>query len=341
MALVLVTGATGRLGSSLVNALLARGHSVRAVVRPPSPGGQQGAGVQQEGRPPSPTAAGSRQKTLPPGVEIIECDLSQAPLPPSAFQGVSFVAHAAGLVGAHHYEKLMAANAYAVKHLLSNCPSSVQKVVLSSSISVYGNYGGQLADESFDLKTESPYGKSKLMAEQFAKSYCDSLPIVFLRFGMIYGPGFEEGYFPVLRYLSEGKMMLLGSAQNRIPLVHIKDALSAFLLALDRRTLPCRAYNIVGGEQMTQEQLLRMAASELGVLPPQKHLSPSALSLLLKFQRLAGKTSLDPENVRQLTLDRAYSCKRAASELGWVPQVKIEQGMREMVKLYKAKEGRE
>jgi nucleoside-diphosphate-sugar epimerase len=338
MALVLVTGATGRLGSALVEALLARGHSVRAVVRPHSEAGNASLEERQEKRFSASPLSGSRQNTLPPGVERIECDLSQNPLPLAAFQGVQFVVHAAGLVGSHPYGELIAANAYATKHLLSSCPSTVRKVVLASSISVYGDYSGQVADESFAPQTESPYGKSKLMAEEFAKGYCDSLPLVFLRLGMIYGPGFEEGYFPVLRYLSDGKMVFLGEAKNRIPLLHVSDAVSAFLLALGKPTPSCREYNVVGSEQMSQQELLRMAASELGVSPPQKHFSPSALSLLLKFQRLAGKTSLDPENVRQLTLDRAYLCKRAKEELGWEPKVKIADGMREMVRLYRAKE---
>ena len=315
MALVLVTGASGRLGSALVERLLSRNYSVRAVVR-----------------------LGS-SSPLPSGVERIEHDLAASPLPASAFSGVKYVAHLAGLVGSHSYYELLAANVNAVRNILSNCPPSVQKAVMASSISVYGEYAGQTVDETFAPKTESPYGKSKLMGEEAARSY-SALPLVFLRFGMIYGPGFEQGYCPVLRYLSKGKMVFLGAAQNRIPLLHVSDAVSAIMLALEKPTPPCREYNIVGSEQLTQQELLCSAASELGVAPPQKHVPPSAISLLLKFQRLAGKTSLDPENVRQLTLDRAYSCERAKKELGWQPKVKLADGMREMVKLYLAKQAR-
>jgi len=154
---------------------------------------------------------------------------------------------------------------------------------------------------------------------------------------MVYGPGFEEGYFTILRYLEEGKMQIIGDGANRIPLVHINDVVSAILLALDKPVPHCREYNIVGFEQLTQQQLLAAAAQELGVAVPEKHIHPAMISVIMSMQGLAGKkASLGPESIRQLTLDRAYSCKRAKKELGWEPQVKLADGIREMVQLYKA-----
>ena len=141
MSLVLVTGATGKIGSRVAAALMAKGDKVRAVVRPESKG------------------------KLPAGAEKYGHDLSIAPLPTDAFKGVQKVAHLAGLVGSHPQPELEAANAVAVKNLLANCPSSVQRIVLASSISVYGEYMGKLVDESFDATGESPYGKSKLAGE--------------------------------------------------------------------------------------------------------------------------------------------------------------------------------
>jgi len=313
MALVLLTGATGRLGRALLPSLLARGDTVRAVVRP------------------------GTQASLPAGVEKVEFDLSSGALPSSSFDGVRYVVHLAGLVDSHSYNELIAHNANATKELLSQCPSSVKRVVIASSISIYGEYSGQVVDETFTPKTESPYGKSKLMAEDFARDFCDSLPLVFLRFGMIYGPGFEEGYFEVLRYLEKGKMQIIGSGENRIPLLHSSDAVNAILLSLESNAPHCREYNIVGAEQFTQKQLLSLAAGALGVPAPEKHIHPAMLSMALAMQGLSGKKSLDPENIRQLTLDRAYSYERAKKELKYQPKVALAEGVREMVRIYKEK----
>lgn len=314
---VIVTGATGRLGSAAVAEMISRGYSIRAVVRPGSAG------------------------SLPQQVERIDFDLASGPLPRQVFDGVSLVAHLAGLVGSHPYGELIAANANSTKNVLSNCPSTVERAVLASSVSVYGEYRSQVVDEGFALKAHGPYGKSKLASEDFAREYCSSISIVFLRFGMIYGPGFEQGYFDVFDYLSRGKMRTIGDGANRIPLLHVSDAVQAIMLALSRPVPRCREYNIVGSEQKTQKELLFMAASELGVPVPSGHVSPAAIPLLAGLQGLAGKKGLDEDNLRQLTMDRAYSCQRANEELGWQPKVSVAQGLREMVKIYKAKQARE
>lgn len=316
MALVLVTGANGRIGSALVKALLARGDFVRAVVRP-----------------------GSASK-LPEGVEKFEFDLSSGKLPAAAFDKATHVVHLAGLVGHHPYKELVLQNAFATKNLLASCPTSVHRVVMASSISVYGEHRGKTVDESFEAKGESDYGKSKLLSETFARSYCESLPLVFLRFGMVYGPGFEEGYYQVLRYLHLGKMKVLGDGANRLPLLHIDDCVQAMLLALDKSPPRCREYNIVGGEKPTQKEMLDMAAKELGVAPPASSTPVILAAAAAKAASLFGGKRFSPENVRQMSLDRAYSTQRAAAELGFEAKVKLAAGLKEVVKLYLERVGK-
>lgn len=323
MALMLLTGATGRLGSLVAKALLARGDSVRAVVRPESSGVAR----------------------LPQGVEKFEHDLGAASLPESAFDGVHKVAHVAGLVGDYPYSQLVLSNAFSVKHLLSNCPQEIDKVVLASSISVYGEYRGQIVDESFEPKTESPYGKSKLLGETFAREYASALPIVLLRLGMIYGPDFEEGYFQILDRLASGKMQFLGDGGNRMPLVHQSDAVRAILLALDsgEGIAHCREYNIVGEEKPTQKELITLAATSLNVAVPVKS-APAflagagvAVQSALSLAGLCRRPSISGENIRQMTLDRAYSGARAKAELGFEAKVPLSEGMKEVVAAYRAK----
>ena len=323
MALVLVTGATGRLGALVAKSLLARGDSVRAVVRPGSAG---------EGR-------------LPQGAEKFEHDLGPAALPAAAFEGVERIVHCAGLVGEHPYSQLVLSNAFSVKHLLANCPAEVEKIVLISSISVYGQHKGKLVDESFPTLCESPYGKSKLLGETMAREYTSALPIVILRLGMIYGPDFEDGYFQILDRLSAGKMQILGDGNNRMPIVHQSDAVHAIMLALDsgEAISHCREYNIVGGETMTQKELLRLAASQLNVPAPEKS-APVALASTgmaikqaLSSLHLTSPPTVSSENIRQLSLDRAYSGGKAKAELGFEAKVKLADGMKEVVQIYLAK----
>jgi len=182
MSLILVTGATGRIGSHVSEALLSRNDEVRAIVRKGSKG------------------------AIPSGAEKYEHDLaSPQPLPNAAFDGVSKVIHLAGLVGDFSASELVKQNALATKNLLSSCPLSLQKFVHASSISVYGEYREQLVDETFHPHPDSHYGRSKLLAEEFCSEYCKDFPIVMLRFGMVYGPGFEDRYEKVLEYIEVQK----------------------------------------------------------------------------------------------------------------------------------------
>lgn len=352
MAVILVTGATGRIGTHLVKALLAKGDKVKAVVRPGSkqtfPSGvEKLARGAQPGWQALPSVAGERAgrslHTFPPGVEKLEFDLATGPLPESAFFGVEKIVHAAGLVGDHPYGQLVKQNSFAVKNLLCYVPSAVQKIVLLSSISIYGEYRGQLVDEKFESKCESAYGKSKMLGETFAREYCSVLPLVFLRPGMVYGQGFEEGYFPVLDYIKRGKMKIIGDGKNRIPLVHVLDVVQAILLALEAEVQSCSAYNIVGSEQLTQMELLTLASQELGVAPPSEHVSVGLAKFMastassLSSLGLGKAPKVSAEYLRQLTLDRAYSSEKARKELGFEARIKLREGLKEVVKEFISK----
>ncbi|MEM4348416.1 MAG: NAD(P)-dependent oxidoreductase [Candidatus Anstonellaceae archaeon] len=310
MATVLLVGASGRLGKALSDKLLEQGYKVRPVVR------------------------NEKHKLTK---DTIICDLSKSILSPSAFSGVDFVIWAAGLTGSHPYEKLRQANVITINNLLSSCPSSVKKVVIASSISVYGLHEGKIIDESSPTHPKTPYGKSKLEGENAARLFCPKLPIVLLRIGMIYGPGFEQGYFKVFELLSKGKMPFVGNANNRIPLVHISDVVSAFICAMRQKTPPCREYNIVGMQQPTQKELLCAASSKLNAPAPRLHCPPFLLSFFVNTWSLFGKPPFDAENIYQLSSDRAFSIARAKKELGWQPRVSILQGLSQMIKIYKWK----
>ena len=322
MAKILLTGATGRLGSHVLAALLARKEKVRAIVRPGS------------------------QAKLPRGVERFVWDLSSDPLPHTAFAGVDRAVHMAGLVGSHPERELLLSNAVATQNLVSSCPQKLSRLVLASSISVYGEYKGQIVDEEFEPRADSPYGKSKLAAENEARSRRGGIPTAMLRFGMIYGPGFEQGYFDVFRLLEKGKMRILGNGCNRIPLVHADDAVRAVLLALDSDLLSCREYNIVGDGAPTQGELMGMAAKALHVPAPAKHSSllmvqaASAAGGLMSSIGIASQLPFDAENIRQLTLDRAYSTERAHRELCFRAKVKLAAGIKQMAAEYRAKKGK-
>lgn len=305
MAKILLTGATGRLGTALLPKLLENGYSVRAIVRPGS------------------------LKPLPQGVERLEFDLASGALPTEAFQGIQKIVHLAALMGERPYFELYQNNAAATSNLLANCPPSVERMVMASSISLYAEKKGIMQDESSPAPGQGAYGKSKAEQEETAKRYSQKLAIIALRLGMLYGPNFTEGYYPIMQRIAKGKMTLLGDGKNRLPLLHVDDAVSAFLLALECRSIGFRAYNIVG-ESATQEQCFRVAAEELHAMVPHKR-TPVLLAraMLLLFP---GKITQD--NLSQLTMDRQYSTELAEKEIGFRAKVKLADGIKQMARLF-------
>jgi nucleoside-diphosphate-sugar epimerase len=322
MGKILLTGATGRLGTHVLSALVKRKEKVRAILRPGS------------------------NRALPRGVECFAWDLSSSPLPHTAFADVDRVIHLAGLVGSGPEPELMLHNAIATKNLVSSCPQNkTKKLVIASSISIYGEYKGQVVDEDFEPRPESPYGKSKLEAEKQADLHKGGIPTALLRFGMIYGPGFEQGYFNVFRFLQNGKMRIFGSGTNHVPLVHVGDAVRAIILSLDANIIFCRQFNIVGDEKPTQEELLKMAANALHAPPPNRHASiifvqaAFGMGSLMSLLGMQNWLPFDQENIRQLTMDRAYDTSRAHREIGFEAKVKLEDGIKQMARLYLKKNG--
>ena len=88
---------------------------------------------------------------------------------------------------------------------------------------------------------------------------------------------------------------------------------------------------------MTQQELLLLAAKELGVEPPTSSIPVFLAFFAARVARLLGKKGFSPENIRQLSLDRAYSCGRARKELGFEAKVGISQGLPEVISAYKRK----
>jgi nucleoside-diphosphate-sugar epimerase len=321
MADLLLTGATGRLGTALLPALYSYGYSVRALVRP---GG----------------------RSTPAIAERFEWNLVNGPPPKEVFEGISRVVHLAALVGDYPLGVLMQNNAIGTKNLLSGCPQTVSKAVLASSVSVYGERPGKQLDENALLKPDTLYGKSKLMAEAYAREYSHHFPIFALRFGMIYGPGFTEGYYPVFERLQKGKMQLVGSGSNRIPLIHSDDAVRAILLALECKLPGFHPYNIVGSEIATQRELVKTAAESLGAIVPKGSVpAPIAKAGIAVRNALAkagiGKApSLTSDHIRQMAEDRTYSGARAEADLGFRARVKIKDGVKQMAGLFLAEQAR-
>jgi predicted dehydrogenase/nucleoside-diphosphate-sugar epimerase len=209
----LVTGASGAVGSAVVDRLLAEGRRVRIFVR----------------RPP---------ETVPPNVEIALGDLGDAAAVSRAVKGAEIVIHA-GAAMKGPWEAFQCATIVGTRNVLEAAVAhGVKKLVHISSMSVIDWAGGSensavTEDTPYEPHAESrgSYTQSKLEAERSVVEFAQrGLPTVILRPGQIFGGKIPLLNAAVARRVA-GRYLVLGEGDVRLPLVHMDDVVDAIVQA--------------------------------------------------------------------------------------------------------------
>ncbi len=232
---VLVTGASGFLGRHVVSSLGARGHAVRALVRPASR--VDGPGWSDR-------------------VEVVRADL-RAPGDLSApLRDVDVVVHlAAAVTGGEDAQ--FAAGVVGTERLMAALPgSTVRRVVLASSFSVYDwtTASGTL-DESSPV-VEAPrlyerdgYAVAKVWQERVTRQWAAgaSWQLTVLRPGFIWGR--DHGYLACLGEAA-GRIHLTLGPRTRLPLTHVENCADLFSLVVDHPGAAGETFNVVDGDDV-------------------------------------------------------------------------------------------
>jgi nucleoside-diphosphate-sugar epimerase len=307
----LVTGATSVIGRAVVRRLIERGDEVRVVVRQRPDGA-------------------ATWKTLPSGVKPYVADLSESSEENSralreACRGVNTIFHFASSAqgGGRSLNQSMQTNVVGTENLLLSFveanpdPESRMRIIFSSSTAVYGySRRGEIITEESETKPKTPYGESKLMAEQVIKAFAAANPrigYIILRIGVMYGTGYHYGFEKLFSMLKEGRMRQIGNGENHLTMVNIDDVVDAVMLASESRA-GSRVYNLTDGVQYTQKGLLKKASAFLGVEPPSSRVSYLLASLVSRSK------GFDSPQFLFLTSDRIVSIDRARKELRFSPK---------------------
>jgi nucleoside-diphosphate-sugar epimerase len=313
----LVTGATGLLGRAVTALLLERGETVRALVLP----GEDAEGLRRR------------------GVEIARGDLRDHTSLHSAFTGVERVLHCAARTGTWGPQREFdAVNVVGLERLLETAyRAGAQRIVHVSSVAVHGNDLHGAGDESSPMRPEpNPYSRTKLAGERIvARLVAARAPITIVRPGWIYGAGDRNSFARLVEKIRLGGMLQIGSGANHLPHAYVTDVARGVLLAADAPHAVGRAYLLVNDEPVTQRRYLATIARELGVAPPRRKI-PYRLALALAAIAEAAESAVRPNAPPPLTRfgvtllggDSLFSIARARSELGFVPQIGVDEGVR-------------
>ena len=240
-------------------------------------------------------------RKLPDGVEAVRGDVGDPGSLRRAAAGAELVFHlAGGYRGAP--SELHAAHVTGTAAMVTALEPGARLVYVSST-SVFGWDGSGPV---------SAYGRAKLAGEQLALGRTDG-PGVVVRPTITYGPGDEQGMLArAERFLRRGVRWFPGDGTNRIHLLHVDDLVWALRLAGDG----CDGIYVVGGPSATPvRRIMELLAEGAGLRAPSFGVPPGLV------RPLAG------HSVDVLTRDRSYAWDRAADELGWRPEVGVEEGV--------------
>jgi len=216
---ILVTGATGKVGSRLAKRLAHRGDEVRALVR-------------DRERAADLSAA---------GIELAVGDLLDPTTLEAAVRGVDAVVHCAAFFRGATAEQAHAVNDLGTQHLAAAArAASVRRFVFTSTGLVYGPNGGKAAQEDDDCAPIAAYPVSKLAAERYLLGL-EGLDVTVLRLPFVYGDGDA--------HIAEAvPMMRAFPPEQRMSIGHHADVAQAVMCVLDAAAPAHRIYNVLDDE---------------------------------------------------------------------------------------------
>lgn len=304
---VLVTGASGFLGSALVEVLLARGAVVRALVRPTS---------------------SLANLPRPPAIEFAHGDMRDGAAMTAAMRGVRYLFHAAAdyRLWARNRNEIYAANVEGTRNVMQAAAcAGVERIVYTSSVATLApSAGGAPGDEGAPLAEEQAVGaykRSKIAAERLvAAMAADGLPAVIVNPSTPVGP--RDG-----RPTPTGRIVL-EAARGRMPafvdtglnLVHVDDVAAGHLAAL-RFGRTGERY-ILGGDDVALAQMLADIAALVGHAPPRLKLPRAPLfPLAFAAEAIARFTGAEPfltrDGLRMAAHAMYFTSAKAEQALGY------------------------
>ncbi len=325
----LVTGATGLVGSYLVDRLLADGWQTGAMVRAPA------------------TAP-----ALAARVEVVAGNVLESESFARAAANCDVIFHAAAAVSAPGgWDEYRTTNIEGTRNAIEAARRAGARLMHVSSVAVYGAGDRYRAGSPTDEEVPLPalpegawYARSKreseaLVLEAHRRGHIWATAI---RPDVIYGKGDRQFTPRIARVLSLGLAPVPGGGRTTLPIVHAANVADAAVRAATTDAAGGRAYNTANDFDVTLAEYFRLAGVGLGrsirLLPVPVALLRVAFSVAMRVRSLAapsGAPVSSSSSIDFLTKDNPFTSARARTELGWNPPMRPETGVPEAFRWWK------
>ena len=324
---ILITGASGFIGSFIVEGALRRGFETWAAMRKSS----------------------SKAYLQDERIHFIELNLNSKEQLVEQLKGKDFdyVVHAAGVTKCLNKADFHRINTEGTKNLaeaLLEVKMPLKRFVFVSSLSVFGAIKEKMPyDEIRESDTPQPntaYGRSKLAAEQYLDSVGSRLPYIILRPTGVYGPR-EKDYFIMAKSIKQHSDFAVGYQRQDITFVYVTDVVQAIFLALEKGENG-RKYFLSDGEVYQSTTFSDLIHEELGRPWWIRITAPVWVLRIVTFfgeyvGRITGKVTALNNDKYNILKQRNWRCdiSPARKELGYDPKVQLAEGVKTTIKWYK------
>lgn len=318
----LVTGASGFVGSHLVDKLLELNHNVRIIARKES-----------------------RLKWIDTSkVEIFNCDYHNVSTLKDAVQNVDYVFHVAGVIKAKSREVYYKGNVEVTKNLLKAIelfnPNLKRFVFISSQAAAGPSPDGVPKTEDMECNPVTTYGKSKLEAEKVVRNFEGKIPFTIVRPSAVYGPRDPE-ILLFFQTLKKGIQPMVGFTEKYVSLVYVSDLIDGILLSAFSEKSLNQTYFVSSEKGYGWEEIGNISSKILEKkvlkirIPHFMVYTVAAISQFLSYFKKEA-TILNLEKAREM-VQKSWVCsvEKAKKELGYSQKIDLEKGIRETIHWYK------
>jgi dihydroflavonol-4-reductase len=318
----LVTGASGFVGGHLVEHLLERGQAVRCLVRQ--------------------TSNLRYMKNLE--VELAYGGLDDLTDWDAAFDGVDTIYHVAGLPFARR-----ARDYFSVNHLGTNAilaaavrrRATLRRFVHVSSLAAVGPaVEGHPVTEQTVPNPITPYGRSKLMAEEAVLAVRDIVPVTIVRPPAVYGPR-DYAVYEGFKTIARGVSPMIGRDDKQVSMIHVRDLVEGIVLAGESDISVGKTYFISSETAYSLHSMTQLIAKVMDRNPRMIAIPPLVAYCLAAVVEassflLRNNPVINRDKIRDLT-QPAWACsiEAAKRDLGFSPKIELEAGLRQTFEWYK------